>query len=134
MGVLNLLLDTDTSRNQLDLIETGKRSADSLLTVINDVLDFSKIEAGELDLEFLNFNLRSAIAEVVELPAMHAHDSIQRGRHYLVSHQDAYIVQAAFKQFIDKYGGSGRCRFESDAQEHDLGVLILFSHFEHVER
>lgn len=74
MGVLNLLLDTDTNRQQFDLIETGKRSADSLLTVINDVLDFSKIEAGELDLELLNFNLRSAIAEVVELPAMHAHD------------------------------------------------------------
>jgi two-component system sensor histidine kinase/response regulator len=74
LGVLNLLLDTETNKEQLDLIETGKRSADSLLTVINDVLDFSKIEAGALDLEVLDFNLRSAIAEVVELPAMHAHE------------------------------------------------------------
>ena len=74
MGVLNLMLSTKLSKEQLDLIETGKRSSDSLLTVINDILDFSKIEAGELDLEIINFNLRNAIEEVVELPAMQAHE------------------------------------------------------------
>ncbi|MBN2420289.1 MAG: response regulator [Deltaproteobacteria bacterium] len=74
LGVLNLLLSTNPDNEQLDLIETGKRSADSLLTVINDVLDFSKIEAGELDLEILNFNLHSSIAEIMELPAMQAHN------------------------------------------------------------
>jgi len=74
MGVLNLLLSTDMNSEQLDLVETGKRSADSLLTVINDILDFSKIEAGKLDLEIFNFNLRNAIEEVVELPAMQAHE------------------------------------------------------------
>ena len=74
MGVLNLLLSTELDSEQLDLVETGKRSSDSLLTVINDILDFSKIEAGELDLEIINFNLRNSIEEVVELPAMMAHD------------------------------------------------------------
>ncbi len=74
MGVLNLLLATNPDNEQLDLIDTGKRSAENLLTIINDVLDFSKIEAGELDLEVLNFNLRTAIAEMVELPAIQAHN------------------------------------------------------------
>ncbi len=74
MGVLNLLPGTESRSEQLDLIETGRRSSDSLLTIINDILDFSKIEAGELDLELLNFNLRSAIAEMVEVPAMYAHE------------------------------------------------------------
>ncbi len=74
MGVLNLLLSTELDKEQLDLVETGKRSSDSLLTVINDILDFSKIEAGELDLEIINFNLRNTIEEVIELPAMMAHD------------------------------------------------------------
>ena len=74
MGILNLLLSTELDNEQLDLIETGKRSSDSLLTVINDILDFTKIEAGELDLEIINFNLRNAIEEVIELPAMLAHD------------------------------------------------------------
>jgi two-component system, sensor histidine kinase and response regulator len=74
MGVLNLLLSTELNKEQLDLVETGKRSSDSLLTVINDVLDFSKIEAGELDLEIIDFDLRNTISEVIELPAMMAHD------------------------------------------------------------
>ncbi len=72
MGILNLLLSTNLEKEQLELIETGLRSSESLLTVINDILDFSKIEAGELDLETINFNLRNAVAEVVELPAMMA--------------------------------------------------------------
>ena len=40
-----------------------KSSADSLLTVINDVLDFSKIEAGKLDLESIEFQLRRHCSE-----------------------------------------------------------------------
>ena len=73
MGILNLLHDTPLNSEQLDLLDTGKRSADGLLTVINDILDFSKIEAGKLDIEIIRFNLRNTIEEVVELPAMLAH-------------------------------------------------------------
>ena len=36
----------------------ARSSADSLLTVINDVLDFSKIEAGQLTFEQREFNIR----------------------------------------------------------------------------
>lgn len=73
MGVLNLLQDTTLGSEQMDLVETGKRSANGLLTVINDILDFSKIEAGKLDIEIINFDMRGTIEEVVELPAMLAH-------------------------------------------------------------
>jgi two-component system, sensor histidine kinase and response regulator len=72
MGVLNLMLSTKLSPEQLDLTQTGKKSAGNLLTVINDILDFSKIEAGKLDLEIIDFNLRNTVAEIVELPAMQA--------------------------------------------------------------
>lgn len=74
MGVFNLLLSTEMDSEQLDLVDTGKKSADSLLTVINDILDFSKIDAGRLDLETIDFNFRNTIEEVVELPAMMAHE------------------------------------------------------------
>jgi len=73
IGMYNLLLSTELNAEQIDYVETGKRSADSLLTIINEILDFSKIEAGKMDLEILNFDLRAAMEEVVELPAMQAH-------------------------------------------------------------
>ncbi len=74
MGVLNLLLTTDLNEEQLDLVNTGKNSADGLMTVITDILDFSKIESGQLDIEILDFDLRNTLEEVVELPAMQAHE------------------------------------------------------------
>ena len=47
-------------------------SADSLLTIINDILDFSKVESGKMQLETIDFVLRTAIEEVADLLAERA--------------------------------------------------------------
>lgn len=66
-GMLHLLLDTCLSRKQRDYALAAKTSADALLIIINDILDYSKIEAGKLELDIIDFNVRSLIEELTQI-------------------------------------------------------------------
>lgn len=74
IGFTRLTLKTDLNPTQRDHLYTIERSANNLLTIINDVLDFSKLEAGKLVLESIPFPLRNTLDEVVTLLAHSAHD------------------------------------------------------------
>jgi CheY-like chemotaxis protein len=74
IGITNILLDEPNTPETRDGLETIKRSAESLLTILNDILDFSKIEAGKLDIEAIDFNLRNMMYETLALLAMRSHE------------------------------------------------------------
>jgi len=74
LGMTELLLGTVLTEEQRDYAQTVKTSADSLLLLIDDILDLSKIEARKLDLEIIDFNLRSALEEMLDLLAIRAHE------------------------------------------------------------
>jgi two-component system sensor histidine kinase/response regulator len=74
LGMTGLLFDTDLSQEQLEYVETVHSSGESLMTLINDILDFSKIEAGQLDLEVLDFDVRTTLEDVVDMLAVPAED------------------------------------------------------------
>jgi two-component system sensor histidine kinase/response regulator len=67
IGMTGLLLDTPLTPEQREYSETVRNSANSLLTIINDILDLSKIEAGKLDLEIVDFDLIVALEEACDL-------------------------------------------------------------------
>ena len=69
IGMTNLLMDTDLSSQQREYGETIRRSAESLLLLINDVLDFSKVEARKLIFETIDFNMQETIEGSLELLA-----------------------------------------------------------------
>jgi signal transduction histidine kinase/CheY-like chemotaxis protein len=75
IGMTALVLETRLDDEQRDHLGMVKQSADSLLTIVNDVLDFSKIEAGKLDLEPLPFALRQVVSAVVQTVASRVNES-----------------------------------------------------------
>ena len=72
MGMTDLALETELSREQREYLETVKTSSDTLLTVINDILDFSKIEAGKIDLEVADFDVRDSLETTLKTLAVRA--------------------------------------------------------------
>ncbi|MDP9407939.1 MAG: ATP-binding protein, partial [Actinomycetota bacterium] len=69
IGMTDLLLDTQLSREQRHQLATISRSGDSLLALVNDILDYSKIEAGGLDLERAPLDLDELVHGTVEMVA-----------------------------------------------------------------
>ncbi len=74
IGMTELLLSTTTlTAKQREYTEAVLRSGEALMTLIDDILDFSKIEAGKLDLECIDFELRTTVEDVLVLVAEKAH-------------------------------------------------------------
>jgi PAS domain S-box-containing protein len=65
LGMTELALDTELTREQRECLQMVLTSGEALLSVINDVLDFSKIEAGKMQLEPAPFHLRDSLADAV---------------------------------------------------------------------
>ncbi|QKJ88463.1 two-component sensor histidine kinase BarA [Paramixta manurensis] len=74
IGFTRQTLKTPLSGTQRDYLHTIERSANNLLSIINDVLDFSKLEAGRLILESIPFPLRTTLDETLVLLAPSAHE------------------------------------------------------------
>ncbi|KAK1250479.1 hypothetical protein MKX08_010482 [Trichoderma sp. CBMAI-0020] len=65
IGNSELLRDSNLNRDQLEMADSIRVSADLLLTVINDILDFSKMEADKMKLYIIAFNPEEMVREVV---------------------------------------------------------------------
>ncbi|MCP4690721.1 MAG: response regulator, partial [Desulfobacterales bacterium] len=73
IGMTTLLLDMDLTPEQREFADVVKSSANTLLTVINDILDFAKINSGNLNLEVIDFDLRAMLEDVNDSLGFTAH-------------------------------------------------------------
>ncbi len=74
MGMTELALDSDPDPTRQEYLGLVKSSAESLLTVINDILDVSKIEAGKLNIDEEDFSLRDCLGDTLKTLALRAHE------------------------------------------------------------
>jgi two-component system, sensor histidine kinase and response regulator len=74
IGMAALLLDTKLDPEQRRYAEIVRTSGEALLELINSILDFSKIEARKLELEVLDFDLRTTLEDISEMMAVKAEE------------------------------------------------------------
>ncbi|MCX7985964.1 MAG: response regulator [Bacteroidales bacterium] len=67
VGMADALLAQPLTKEQIEFVTIIKKSADTLLNILNDVLDLSKIEAGKMVLEEIPFELRKELALITHL-------------------------------------------------------------------
>lgn len=64
IGMSNILLKDQPRDDQAENLSILNFSAQSLLTLINDVLDFSKIESGKIELEHIPFRVSELVQQI----------------------------------------------------------------------
>ncbi|MBM3617446.1 MAG: response regulator [Alphaproteobacteria bacterium] len=73
IGLANILaMSQPLTDKQREFIRTLQSSADSLLTLINDLLDIAKIESRAIELERVPFDLRRLVQEIISMLAVRA--------------------------------------------------------------
>jgi len=73
LGMTELALEQPLEPVLRDTLRMVKSSADSLLSIVNNILDLSKVEAGKLELEMLDCKLTNCVEETVCMLATRAH-------------------------------------------------------------
>jgi len=74
VGMVDLTLLTDLTKEQRDNLIIAKNCANSLLNIINDILDFSKMEAGKLKIINVDFNIKELIDGIIKAHSVRAKD------------------------------------------------------------
>ena len=115
IGLSDLLFELPLPKEAHSYASTIKDSADSLLTIINDVLDVSKLDAGQLSIDPVSFDLGSCFHNSIELLAPQAS---QKGI-YLDVEQDSDLPK-------DVIGDDGRVR---QILLNVIGNAIKFTNF-----
>ncbi|MCP4604617.1 MAG: response regulator [Proteobacteria bacterium] len=97
--MLGLLLEAELDLEQYDLARMASISAEALLLILNDLLDATRMDTSKLDLEIIDFELRTVLEETNNLLALKAHD---KGLEYVC------LIDRSIPSFVK--GDPGRLR------------------------
>jgi signal transduction histidine kinase len=137
LSMTELALDTDLTPGQRQYLNLVKSSADSLLSLLNDILDVSKIEAGKLDMETIEFSLRAALDDTMKILSIRAEQKgLEFACHVLPDVRDDLLGDATRLRQILKNLVGNAIKFTANgevvvrvetAAETDTEVVLHFS-------
>jgi PAS domain S-box-containing protein len=67
IGMLQLLEETELTKDQKEMLGTTRSCGNDLMALLNDILDISKIESGKVNFENINFDIYKCITEAISL-------------------------------------------------------------------
>ena len=118
LGMADLVLATQLTPDQREMLGVLQRGGKSLVGIINNVLDLSKLDAGKVQLDLRPFEFRSCLEECLDLLSGSA---VQKGIEL------AYTVDEATPSQL--FGDAGRLR---QVLMNVLGNAIKFTDTGHV--
>lgn len=74
IGMTELLIETPLNRQQKELAETARESAEMLFALVDDILDFSKMEAGKLIIESIPFDPLNVLEKTIRIISVKARE------------------------------------------------------------
>ncbi|MDN3678716.1 hypothetical protein QWY90_15660 [Flavobacterium paronense] len=63
-GITHLLLEDHPKPNQLHYLNSLKFSGNYLLTFINEILEINRIESSNIEIEYINFNIKQLLLDI----------------------------------------------------------------------
>jgi PAS domain S-box-containing protein len=92
IGMIDLLDQTVETDEQLDYVDTLRKSSDALLTILNDILDLSKIQAGKLQVREAPIELQAVMERIRALFIYRAEQKHIRFTYHVTPHTPRYVI------------------------------------------
>ncbi|MBJ6108068.1 PAS domain S-box protein [Hymenobacter sp. BT523] len=92
IGMIDLLDQTVETEEQLDYVDTLRKSSDALLTILNDILDLSKIQAGKLQIHETAIELQAVMERIRALFIYRAEQKHIRFTYHITPHTPRFVI------------------------------------------
>ncbi len=97
IGMSELALAAEINPEQQECLSVVRSSAESLLSILNDILDYSKIEAGKVALDPIRFNLAELLDNAIKTMAVPARKKGLKLAYYIDSSIPSDLVSDSLR-------------------------------------
>ncbi len=137
LGMIEVLDDSPLDAEQKNHLAVIRRSADSLLNILNDILDYSKIGSGKMQIESIPLDLEETLKDVIRLLAPTAEDKgvdldfkfEGAGNNYFLGdptriRQIALNLVSNGLKFTEQGGVTLSCRILDETSAHNVVLTV----------